>query len=98
MTNQAPERKGKCHVIGSAWAIKKVFCHNLKYIIMRTKRATRYNSPVEHNQFGIYNWFRLKGINNKEIMQETIHNFCKDNGFYMEGFNFSKGKEVQICN
>ena len=65
---------------------------------MRTKRATRNNSQVEHNQFGIYNWFRLKGITNKEIMQETIHNFCQENGFYMEGFNFSKGKEVQICN
>ena len=65
---------------------------------MRTKRATRYNSPPEHNQFGIYNWFRLKGITNKEIIYETIHNFCQDNGFYMEGFSFKKGKEAEICN
>lgn len=65
---------------------------------MRSKKATRYNSVVEHNQFGIYNWFRLKGVTNKEVMYETIQNFCQDNGFYMDGFNFSKGKEQQICN
>ena len=65
---------------------------------MRTKRATRYHGPYEHNQFGIYNWFRLKGITNKEIIHETIHNFCQDNGFYMEGFIFKKGKEAEICN
>lgn len=64
---------------------------------MRSKKATRFNSQSQHNQYGIYNWFRLKGITNKEVMQETIHNFCKDNGFDMEEFSFSK-KESQIYN
>lgn len=65
---------------------------------MRTKRATRYNSQVEHNQFGIYNWFRLKGVTNKEVIKETIHNFCQDNGYDMTDFNFSTGKERTIFN
>lgn len=67
-------------------------------MIMRTKKATRNNSQVEHNQFGIYNWFRLKGVTNKEVMKETIYNFCQDNGFFMDGFRWTKGKEVEIFN
>lgn len=65
---------------------------------MRTKRANRYNKQHEHNQFGIYNWFRLKGITDKDVMKETIHNFCKDKGFDMEGFIFSGAKEKEIFN
>jgi len=65
---------------------------------MRTKRATRYNKQPEHNQFGIYNWFRLKGITNKDVIKETIHNFCQDNGFAMEGFEFFGSKEREIFN
>lgn len=61
---------------------------------MRTKRPTRYNSQPEHNQYGIYNWFRLKGITNKEIIKETIHNFCQDNGYDMKGFDFSNEKTI----
>ena len=61
---------------------------------MRTKRATRYNSQVEHNQFGIYNWFKLKGITNKDIIKETIHNFCQENGYDMTGFNFSNERQI----
>jgi hypothetical protein len=59
-------------------------------MIMRTKRATRYNSQPEHNQFGIYNWFRLKGITNKEVIYETLHNFCEAYGYDMTGFNLPK--------
>ncbi len=61
---------------------------------MRTKRATRYNSQPEHNQYGVYNWFRLKGVTNKDVIKETIHNFCQDNGYDMEGFNFSNDRAI----
>jgi hypothetical protein len=65
---------------------------------MRTKKATKHNTQSDHTQFGIYNWFALKGVTDKEIIKETIHNFCQENGFYMEGFSFTKGKEIEICN
>ena len=65
---------------------------------MRTKKASRYNSQQEHNQYGIYNWFKLSGVDNKDIIQETIHRFCQDNGFDMEGFKFSGAKEKSIFN
>jgi len=61
---------------------------------MRTKRATRFNAQPEHNQYGIYNWFRLKGITNKEVIKETIHHFCQDNGYDMTGFDFSKERTI----
>jgi len=61
---------------------------------MRTKRATRFNAQSEHNQYGIYNWFRLKGVTNKEVIKETIHNFCQDNGYDMTGFNFSNERPI----
>lgn len=64
---------------------------------MRTKKATKHNSQDQHNQFGVYNWFRLKGISSKEVIQETVHNFCQESGFCMDGFSFSK-KEKEIFN
>ncbi len=63
-------------------------------MIMRTKRATRNNSQNEHNQFGIYNWFKLKGITNKDTIKETVHNFCQENGYDMTGFNFSNERQI----
>lgn len=57
---------------------------------MRTKRANRYNSQSEHNQFGIYNWFRLTGISDKEVIKETLHCFCEVNGFEMNKFSNEK--------
>ena len=65
---------------------------------MRTQRTTKYSSQIAHNQYGIYNWFRLKGINNKDTMKETIHNFCQDNGYDMKDFHFAKYRETQILN
>lgn len=65
---------------------------------MRTKRANRYSAQTTHNQFGIYNWFVSKGINNKEVIKEVVHNFCTDNGFDMSGFKFSGAKNDQIFN
>lgn len=46
---------------------------------MRTKRATRFNHQNEHNSFGIYNWFTLKGIYDKEVMNEVIYAFLLSN-------------------
>ena len=66
---------------------------------MRTKRATKHNAKQEHNQYGIYNWFRNKGITHKDIIRETIHNFCQDNGYDMNGFDLTKGgQEVTVFN
>lgn len=65
---------------------------------MRTKKANRYQSQESHNQFGIYNWFRNKGITDKDVIKETVHNFCLEKGFDMEGFKFSGKKEAQIFN
>lgn len=48
---------------------------------MRTKPANRYHSSVEHNQYGIYNWFKSKGIKNQDIIREVAYSFCLDNGF-----------------
>jgi len=65
---------------------------------MRTKRATRYSKPSDHNQFGIYNWFRTKGVSDKDAMKDTIHSFCESFGFNMSGFNLESGKEKSILN
>ena len=65
---------------------------------MRTKPATRYNAPSEHNQFGIYNWFRLKGVKDMDAIRDTIYCFCEENGFDMKGFEFKGVKEKAILN
>lgn len=48
---------------------------------MRTKPATRYSAPQEHNSYGIYNWFRNLGITNHDIINECVYNFCEKWGF-----------------
>lgn len=48
---------------------------------MRTKRATRFNHEREHKEYGIVNWFHLTGINDQQVMKETMANFCITNGF-----------------
>ena len=48
---------------------------------MRTKPANRFNSQKEHNSYGVYNWFRLKGIKNQEVMNEVGYAFCQKQGF-----------------
>lgn len=48
---------------------------------MRTKPARKWSSDAEHNQWGIYNWFKNhKGINDKQIIMECISHFCEANG------------------
>ena len=48
---------------------------------MRTKPAKKWNSDAEHNQYGIYNWFKNhKGIKDKEIIMECVANFCQKEG------------------
>jgi len=46
---------------------------------MRTKPATRWNKDKEHASYGVYNWFRLKGIKDQNIMKEVMWAFCKKN-------------------
>ena len=48
---------------------------------MRTKRATRFNHEREHASYGVYNWFKSKGIKTKAIIMETMYNFCEVEGF-----------------
>lgn len=48
---------------------------------MRKKRATRWNAPQEHNSYGIYNWFKLKGISDVNVMKEVMYAFCEKEGF-----------------
>ena len=48
---------------------------------MRKKRANRWNSQSEHNSYGIYNWFKSKGVTNVDIIKEVLYNFCINNGF-----------------
>lgn len=48
---------------------------------MRTKPANRFNHQSEHNQYGIYNWFKnRRNIKDKEIIKECVAVFCKENG------------------
>ena len=62
---------------------------------MRKKPAKRFNSQTEHNSYGIYNWFKSKGITNMDVIKETMYNFCLENGF--EGLN-KKTPECTIAN
>lgn len=48
---------------------------------MRTRPATRYNAQAEHNSYGIYNWFKGKGIVQNEIISEVVYAFCEKFGF-----------------
>lgn len=61
---------------------------------MRTKRATRYNAESEHNSYGIFNYFRLKGITNQETINEVIYAFCDSNGF--EGLNPNTPEKTKL--
>lgn len=47
---------------------------------MRTAPAKRYNSHSQHNQYGIFNWFKSKGIKDHEIIKEVVGNFCIETG------------------
>ena len=44
---------------------------------MRTQRATRYTPQKYHASFGIYNWFKSKGIKDQEVMKECMYAFCQ---------------------
>lgn len=53
---------------------------------IRTQRATRYNHPNQHAQYGIYNWFVNRGITDRELMKECLFVFCQEKGFEMKYF------------
>lgn len=61
---------------------------------MRKVRATRFNHPSEHAQYGIYNWFKLNGVSDTEVMKAAMYVFCEVEGFDMSKFN----KETTRCN
>lgn len=64
---------------------------------MRTVRATRYNHPNEHASYGIYNWFKLKGIKNVEVVKEAMYNFCLENNFEGLSAQTREHKIMMFC-
>jgi len=54
---------------------------------IRRKPANRFTHQRGHNQYGIYNWFKKRGITNSEDITGCIEQFCWANGF--EGNNQS---------
>lgn len=61
---------------------------------MRTKPTNRYNHPNQHAQFGIYNWFKGKGINDIDVIKEVVYLFCEQSGYDMACIN----KETKTFN
>lgn len=67
---------------------------------IRKKPANRFSHQREHNQYGIYNWFKSKGITNTEDVTGCVEQFCWANGF--EGndknamFNFTQNRFGQF--
>ena len=47
---------------------------------MQKNSATRYSPDKHHASYGLYNWFKNKGISNQDIMKEAMANFCIKNG------------------
>ena len=63
---------------------------------MQTQPATRFSSDKQHSSYGIYNWFKIKGIFDQEVMKETMANFCIKNGKKID-IETKEGTLISFC-